>query len=144
MIRCLGRATVAAVSTALALAACGGGPWNSPSPQVALDNQVRIPASSCATTSCMYVTDRNSNAVTVYAPDATGNVAPIRTISGSKTGLTYSTQVALDASRFIYVTNRDASSVTVYAPSANGNVAPVRTVSGSKTLLNAPAGISLR
>ena len=69
--------------------------------------------------------------VAVYAPGASGNVAPIRTISGSNTGLYQPTYDAVDSSGRIYVTN--LGTVTVYAAGANGNVAPIATIAGSKT-----------
>jgi 6-phosphogluconolactonase (cycloisomerase 2 family) len=81
--------------------------------------------------------------VTVYAAGATGNVAPIRTIEGSQTGLNQPNAVALSASGNIFVTNYNADSVTVYAAGANGNVAPIRAISGPNTELS-PTGIAVR
>ncbi len=84
------------------------------------------------------------NTVTVYAKGANGNVAPIRTISGSKTGLDAPQGIALaPVNGDIYIANTDGKSVTVYASDANGNVAPTATISGSLTKLFAPWGIAL-
>jgi DNA-binding beta-propeller fold protein YncE len=80
----------------------------------------------------------------VFAPHANGNVSPILTIAGSKTGLSIPDQITFDSSGKIYVTNQTTNSVTVYAAHASGNVAPIRTIVGSNTLLGNPAGISLR
>jgi hypothetical protein len=86
--------------------------------------------------------------VTVYATGANGNVTPIRTISGSNTGLNFPEGVALDASGNVYVTTfvggpSGLGSINVYAAAANGNVAPVRTITGSNTRLHGPVGIAL-
>lgn len=35
----------------------------------------------------IYVANNNSNSITVYAPQASGDAAPIRTIAGPQTGL---------------------------------------------------------
>jgi hypothetical protein len=81
--------------------------------------------------------------VTVYAAGVNGNVAPIRTLSGSNTGLNIPSVVALDRNGKIYVANSGSpSSVTVYAAGANGNVAPIKTISGSNTGLSTPFGIA--
>ena len=86
--------------------------------------------------------------VTVYAANASGNVAPIRTIGGSNTALHHVEGIAVDAAGQIYVANlRDAGthgdSITVFAANASGNVAPVATIAGSHTGLNAPWSIAL-
>jgi hypothetical protein len=83
--------------------------------------------------------------VTVYAAGANGNVAPIQTISGSNTGLSQASGIAVDASRNIYVGNvgNAVGSVTVYAAGATGNIAPIRTVAGSRTGLTAPYFIAV-
>jgi hypothetical protein len=86
--------------------------------------------------------------VTVYPAGANGNVAPIRTISGSNTGLNFPEGITLDASLNVYVTTfvggpSGLGNVSVYAAGANGNVAPVRTITGSNTRLHGPVGIAL-
>jgi DNA-binding beta-propeller fold protein YncE len=97
----------------------------------------------------IYVSDgtdygASEDTVTVYAKGATGNVAPIQTISGSKTGLDAPQGIALDpVNGDIYIANTNGKSVTVYASNANGNVAPAATISGSLTKLFAPWGIAL-
>jgi hypothetical protein len=60
--------------------------------------------------------------VLVFAPGASGDVAPVRTISGSKTLFSKPAHgVAVDSQGWIYVTERD---VLVFAPGANGDIAP--------------------
>jgi hypothetical protein len=96
----------------------------------------------------VYVVNTNggsafTGSVTVYAAGANGNVAPIRTITGSNTGLFYPFCIGLDSSKNMYVTNYNGQSVTVYAAGANGNAAPIRTISGGNTGLYYPIGIAL-
>lgn len=102
----------------------------------------------------IYVTNKGDSAsegndsVTVYAAGSTGNVAPMRTIAGTRTGLDIPVQLAVDASAKIYVANitypnSGNGSLTVYAAGAKGNVAPTETIEGAKTELNLPAGIAL-
>ncbi len=83
--------------------------------------------------------------VAVFAAGANGNVAPIRSISGSNTGLHDPTGIALAADGTTYVVNALLGhwSVTVYAPGATGNVAPVRTIGGSNTGLGWPFSVAL-
>jgi hypothetical protein len=83
--------------------------------------------------------------VTVYAAGASGNVAPIRMITGTKTGLANPFGVAVDAKGYVYVSNfsRTGGSVVTFRPGANGNAAPVRTIVGSNTGLWAAAGIAI-
>jgi len=90
-----------------------------------------------------------ANAVTAYAVGATGNVAPIQTISGSKTNLILPTRVEVDAAGNIYVANsneHDAPSgvfsATVFAKGANGNVAPIEMIAGRKTKLKGSYGLA--
>jgi hypothetical protein len=94
----------------------------------------------------VYVTNlpsvRKPDRVTVYAAGANGNVAPIRTIAGSNTGLGSPSGIALDASGNIYVTT-NSYSVNIYGAGANGDVKPIRTISGAYTGLDTPKGITV-
>lgn len=77
----------------------------------------------------IYVPNRwgtGPGSVTVYGPDADGDVRPLRIIAGPATGLRAPSAVALDCHDTLYVANLGV--VTVYAPRANGNVAPVRAI----------------
>lgn len=71
--------------------------------------------------------------VTVFDPSANGNAAPVRTISGSLTGLSGPCGIALDGAGKLYVANSYGDSITVYNANANGNVVPIQTISGSNT-----------
>lgn len=84
-------------------------------------------------------------AITVYAGGASGNVAPIQTISGSSTGLSFPVGIAVDGSENIYVYNWGATgpTITVYAGGANGDVAPTQTIAGNHTTLYHAGGLAL-
>ena len=84
----------------------------------------------------IYVADFEANAIDVFAPGSTGDVAPERVIAGSNTGLDAPGDVKVTSAGNIYVANYDGDSVTEYAPGASGNVAPINTISGSNTGLN--------
>jgi len=92
----------------------------------------------------IYATSDSANRpgrVTVYAPGANGNVAPLWTIEGRLTTLDVVDKIRLDATDEPFVTN-DAA-VDVFAPQASGNVAPVRVVAGPMTTLVSPAGLDI-
>jgi hypothetical protein len=84
-----------------------------------------------------------ATSVTVYAKGAIGDVAPVRIIAGSRTGLRFPSAVAVDARGNRYVANRAANSVTVYGSNARGDAAPLRTIVGARTGLNLPTGLAL-
>jgi hypothetical protein len=95
------------------------------------------------TTGNLYVANNVfSPSVTVYAPGANGNVAPLRIVNGASTGLNSPFGVAVDAAGNLYVANNGGipPGITVYGSGANGNATPIRTISGSNTGLNIGAG----
>ena len=76
----------------------------------------------------LYVVNVHSNwqsSILVFAPTATGNVAPIRELNVSANG------IAVDSSGNLYATIGGA--IEVFAPGASGNDAPIRTISSSAT-----------
>ena len=80
----------------------------------------------------LYVANATAaNSILAFAQNASGNVGPINSISGSSTSLTDPRALALDGSGEIYVADGVGSAVRVYAVGASGNVAPVRTISDS-------------
>jgi NHL repeat len=89
----------------------------------------------------IYVAQSNTDTVLVFALDASGDTAPVRTISGTQTGLSVPIGVVVDSKGNLYVANRNASTVTVYAPLANGNVAPLRTLTAEG--MGAPEALAL-
>ncbi len=81
----------------------------------------------------LYVPNWFSSTITVYAgaSTATGNVAPVRTISGALTTLSAPAALWLDkASDRLYVANANLGTVLVFdgASTATGNIAPTRTI----------------
>jgi 6-phosphogluconolactonase (cycloisomerase 2 family) len=97
-------------------------------------------------------TDRSGNlyvansagSITVYPPTATGNVAPLRTIAGTATGLGGGVfGIAVDAAGHVYASNHYRNSITEYAAGANGNVAPIATLAGPATGVQLPTGLAL-
>jgi PKD repeat protein len=79
------------------------------------------------------------------APDANGNLAPNRNVTGGATQLNFPTGVAYDKTRdILYVANFTSNNVLVFpnasTASFNGNLAPTRTFDGG---LSVPQGISL-
>lgn len=111
------------------LAACGGGGDSGSAP---------MPIQS--TTAGIYVTNAN-NSVTVFALDASGNTAPLRTLAGASTGLALPTGIATDKQGNLYVANRLGSKVTVYPSTANGDVAPTRSIAA--TGMGSPQGLAV-
>jgi 6-phosphogluconolactonase (cycloisomerase 2 family) len=91
----------------------------------------------------LYVAN-SSGSITVFPPTATGNVAPLRTIAGSATGLGGGVYgIAVDAAGHVYASNHYRNSVTEYAAGANGNVAPIATLTGAATGVQQPLGLAL-
>lgn len=85
-----------------------------------------------------------SDIINVYAPNPVGtlNEAPLATIGGSNTGLSYPEDVAVDSSGNIYAANLGQgnpinSSITVYPPNPVGivNEAPIGTIAGGNAMM---------
>jgi sugar lactone lactonase YvrE len=72
-----------------------------------------------------------TNAILIYAPAATGDVAPIATISGPHTQLSGPVDVKLDARGNIYASN--SGSITEYAAGSTGDATPIATITGPNT-----------
>jgi hypothetical protein len=98
--------------------------------------------------SIIVVANAGNNSVTFYSRDdvinGTGDVLPLHTIKGSKTGLRFPCGLYVDTSRNeIGVANNGNDSVTIYdlSMSLDGNISPVRTIQGQDTGLAAPCGL---
>jgi hypothetical protein len=94
----------------------------------------------------VYVLDTKTATISEFAAGATGNVAPIRSITGSKTGLSggngFSFGLAVSkTSGEIFVSNPGSNAILGFAATASGNVAPIQTIAGSATKLSDPLGI---
>lgn len=95
-----------------------------------------------APTQLLYVGNAGNNSITVYGYKASGNIAPLRTISGPQTEIDSPGQLSQDVDGNLYVANgrqgaRSAHpAVLVFAHGANGNVAPIRTIAGPLTGLH--------
>jgi len=82
--------------------------------------------------------------VSIYSAKAKGDTPPLRTISGTKTGLDWPMGIAQDPTHdAIVVANNGDSSILIFARNAKGNVAPVRTIRGSRTSIDRPIGIAV-
>jgi DNA-binding beta-propeller fold protein YncE len=87
----------------------------------------------------IYITQ--AGAVSMFALDATGDVAPIRTITGTATGL--SVPIGFDVEPVtgnLYVANRTGGTVTVYPPDGTGNRTPEKTLTA--TGMGSPEGVA--
>lgn len=83
------------------------------------------------------VTNQNPPTVQVYPADATGDVAPIRTISGAATTLVTPWGVTISREQIIVCDVGGA--IDVFPLTANGNVAPIRRIAGPATTLVDPS-----
>ncbi len=83
--------------------------------------------------------------MTIYALNASGNIKPTATISGSNTGLSAPLGVAVGAGNIFVINNsvNFGASVTIYPLNASGNATPTATISGSNTGLSAPFGVAV-
>jgi DNA-binding beta-propeller fold protein YncE len=85
-----------------------------------------------------------TNSIRVYSRTASGNTAPLRTISGAATGMIGASGVAVDAANNeVVVVNANPESITVYSRTASGNTAPLRTLQGGATGLSFPTGVAV-
>jgi hypothetical protein len=96
----------------------------------------------------VYVFDTTTATISEFAAGVHGNVAPIRTISGSNTGLSggngFSFGLAVSkTSGEIFVSNPGSNAILGFAATASGNVAPIQTIAGSATGLADPLGIAV-
>jgi len=71
----------------------------------------------------------------VYAAGASGDDAPVRTIHGSATEISFLEGLAVDGAGNVYASDNDANEILIFGPGANGDVAPTRKISGPSTNL---------
>jgi hypothetical protein len=105
------------------------------------------PATHHATPTPVYgatwTVDTATNALTEYAPGASGAATPIATISGASTDLAGPTGVGVGSSGNLYVTNATSNSITEYPAGSTGDQAPIATIAGSSTGLAAPSSLTI-
>ncbi|HXK20573.1 MAG TPA: Ig-like domain-containing protein [Polyangiaceae bacterium] len=80
------------------------------------------------------------DAISVFAPTAKTNDAPIRAIVGLNTGLADPHGISVYGGE-IYVSNQSESAVRVFPLTADGDVAPSRVIKGPQTGLSFPSGM---
>ena len=85
----------------------------------------------------------NGSEIVVYAANASGNAAPIRTISGAKTKLASPQQIFVKNDD-LYVADSGANAIYVFPQSGNGDIAPTQIISGANTGLSGPQGVAVR
>ena len=86
--------------------------------------------------------------ITVYSPGSTGNIAPVRTISGALTRLSALSGIAVDSSGNIYaaslgVEGSRGAGILIFAAGSNGNVAPTTSIDGDCANLTTTGPIAL-
>ena len=90
----------------------------------------------------IFVPNPLAEAVLIFRGDASGDVAPIRTIQGPRTSLQDNDELALDnVHNELVVPTRQA--VLVFSRVANGDVAPLRVIAGPKTRINRARGVAV-
>jgi hypothetical protein len=81
--------------------------------------------------------------ITVFAPGALDNAAPIRVIRGDQTGIQEAVGVTCERAGGLYVLNGEfGRSLLYFDADANGNVSPSRVVSGAMTGIIDSMGLS--
>lgn len=90
----------------------------------------------------IFVSNKTSNSIQVFDFNDNGNVNPVHSISGARTGLNAPGQMQfLDAQQELFVANTAANEIDVFYLQAEGNVAPLRKIKTAG--MTAPTGIAL-
>lgn len=108
--------------------------------QVTIANTTSVTATFTTFSGLLVVASYNGHSISTFPNNASGNVAPIRTISGAATTLVNPRGVAVVGNEIIAM-DQGATAVVVFDVNANGNVAPLRRIVGPTTGLNSPAGV---
>lgn len=90
-----------------------------------LDSPQALATDSAGNLYVVNVQPNSQSAILVFAPGATGDVAPLRVLNVPANG------IAVDSAGNLYATVNDA--IEVFAPGASGNDAPIRTISNQAT-----------
>lgn len=86
-------------------------------------------------------TNTQAGFISIFAAGSSGNVPPLRVISGPNTTLVSPVGVAVDANGNIYVIDSTQNAVIVFPPNESGNIFPSKVIKGSNTLLFDPTAI---
>ena len=87
-----------------------------------------------------YVANAGGSSVTVYRITDNGDVAPMRTLKGPKTGLKNPVGVYIDTKNDeLVVSDVRTHSATVFRRTADGDTPPVRVIRSSPAGVDAPA-----
>src|SRR5207249_11224134 len=80
--------------------------------------------------------------ITVYARTASGNVAPLRTIQGTNTGLDHARPLFVDSGRheIVVADGSPTDAILFFDQNANGNVGPLRVLRGRQNAPRNPHG----
>lgn len=89
----------------------------------------------------IYVVDCGLDTVNVFAPHATGNVAPARVIAGVATTIDNAVGLKVLGDGSFWVASRGNASLDLFASGASGNVSPIRTIRGLQTTLKGPQDV---
>ncbi len=82
--------------------------------------------------------------ITFHAADASGDVAPLRSIEGTGTGLNWPMGIDVDLQHDeIAVANYGDSSIRVFPRGAKGDVVPVRVIRGRSTQIVGPVSVAI-
>lgn len=85
-----------------------------------------------------------ASSITVYDGNASGDVAPLRTIMGPQTQIDWPMGVAVDeANNELVVANNGNNSVLVFPRTATGDALPRRVIRGPLTGIRGPMGIAV-
>ena len=80
--------------------------------------------------------------ITVYPLKASGDIAPLRVIQGTKTQLNWPAAMSIDPEcGDLYVANDAGDSLLVFRATASGDAAPARVVKGPRTGIKNPTGV---
>jgi sugar lactone lactonase YvrE len=90
----------------------------------------------------IYVANEGNSSVTEYAAGATGNVAPIKTITSSASFADIR-GIAVDSAGNIYVSDTTARAVWIFTAAQAGNVVPTAMIQGASTTLSFPGGVAV-
>ena len=82
--------------------------------------------------------------IRIFPSGAKGDVAPLRVIEGSKTGLDWPMGVAYDPRHdAVVVANNGDDSILIFGRTSNGDAPPLRVIRGDRTGMNRPIGIAV-